>query len=36
MKNNLVNIAFILEPEVEKLIAEWVTGEEKKYENEHE
>ena len=35
MRNNLVNIAFILEPEVDKLIAEWINREEKKYENEH-
>lgn len=35
MRDNLINIAFILEPEVDVLIKEWVTREEKKYENEH-
>lgn len=35
MRENLINIAFILEPEVDKLIVEWVDKEKKKYENEH-
>ena len=35
MRDNLVNIAFILEPEVDRLIKGWVESEKKKYENEH-
>ena len=33
MRENLINIAFILEPEVDKLIVGWVEGERKKYIN---
>lgn len=36
MRENLINIAFILEPEVDKLIVGWVDSESKKYEKEHE
>ena len=35
MRSNLINIAFILEPEVDKLIVTWVEEERKRYENEH-
>ncbi len=31
MRANLVNIAFFLEPEVDKLIIEWVTKESERY-----
>lgn len=35
MRTNLINIAFILEPEVDVLIAKWVEEEKKKYAEEH-
>jgi vesicle coat complex subunit len=35
MRKNLVEIAFLLEPEVEKLIIEWVSTEKSKYSQEH-
>ena len=35
MRRNLIDIAFILEPEVDKLLVEWVQTEKEKYEKEH-
>ena len=35
MRANLINIAFFLEPEVDKLIKEWVTKESERYQMEH-
>ena len=35
MRNNLVEIAFILEPEVDALIQVWIETEKKKYAQEH-
>ena len=35
MRANLINIAFLLEPEVDKLIKEWVTKENERYQMEH-
>ena len=35
MRQNLINIAFILEPEVDALIREWVEQERAKYDEEH-
>lgn len=35
MRSNLINIAFYLEPEVDKLIKEWVSKEEERYAREH-
>ncbi len=35
MRANLVNVAFYLEPEVDKLIKEWVTRENERYAQEH-
>ena len=35
MRANLVNIAFLLEPEVDKLLVEWVTKEAERYRREH-
>ncbi len=35
MRANLVNVAFYLEPEVDKLIKEWVTRENERYVQEH-
>jgi len=32
MKNNLVDIAFYLEPEVDKLLSEWISTEKLRYE----
>lgn len=35
MRENLINIAFFLEPTVDELIKDWVNKEQVKYENEH-
>ena len=35
MRANLINVAFYLEPEVDKLIKEWVTRENERYTQEH-
>lgn len=35
MRENLVNIAFLLEPEVDKLMEDWVKEETDKYTQEH-
>lgn len=35
MRANLINIAFYLEPEVDKLIREWVAKENERYTQEH-
>lgn len=35
MRSNLINIAFYLEPEVDKLIKEWVSKETERYNQEH-
>jgi len=35
MRANLINIAFYLEPEVDKLLADWVSKEAERYRVEH-
>ena len=35
MRENLVNIAFFLEPEVDKLMQDWIRKEAEKYSQEH-